>query len=78
MTDRMIPTVEDAAMELESHVDVMETFRWVGQGGPLRRALHWYAAGNAENAALAYDMALAQASDARRAEDDRLRSEVAW
>lgn len=31
-----------------------------------------------ENAALALDMALAQASDARRAEDDRLRAEVAW
>ncbi len=35
-------------------------------------------AGQIENAALALDMANAAASDARRAEDDRLRAEVAW
>lgn len=76
MTDRMIPTVEDAAWWMRRAADVAE-YPCVfndGESCPIC-ADEWQAV---ENAALALDMALAQASDARRAEADEIRRSVAW
>lgn len=77
--DRLIPSVEEAAARLRS----LQVGRQFGVANPLctdecrERCDHRLLA-DIENAALALDMANAQASDARRAEADRLRAEVAW
>lgn len=71
--DRLIPSVEDAVWRLASYRRIAaldcphQTCRFC-------REMH----AEAENAALALDMALAQASDRRRAADDELRRSVAW
>lgn len=79
MTDHMIPSVEDAA------ADYRDTWREYEFYVAMHRNHHeplcsWcdFLAAEAENAALALDMALAQASDRRRAADDELRRSVAW
>lgn len=63
--DRLIPSVEDAV----HYLDMLPLVLYVGDGG------HGH---ELENAALALDMALAQASDRRRAEADEIRRSVAW
>ena len=78
MTDRLIPSVEDAASRLSACLIVRQIFAETCNCGTAACAGCLQDFFDIENAALALDMALAQASDARRAEDDRLRSEVAW
>ena len=70
MTDRLIPSVEDAAQRLRSaaYVAGYPCVFSDGESCPIC-ADEWQ---DAENAALA------QASDARRAEDDEIRRSVAW
>lgn len=79
MTDRLIPSVDDAASVYH------DTWREYESYVAMHRNHHeplcsWcdFLATEAENAALALDMALAQASDARRAEADEIRRSVAW
>ncbi len=78
--DRLIPSVEDAASQYagaEYMRDIWSSFCGCRDRCHECTPCCW-SAGRVENAALALDMALAQASDARRAEADRLCSEVAW
>lgn len=77
--DRLIPSVERAEMHL------LRVQSWPTGGAnalcpddECRERCDALVHGDIENAALALDMALAQASDERRAEADRLRAEVAW
>lgn len=70
VVDRLIPSVDAASDEYRYH----GWFLWALNPGPLRDRC----ALNVDAASVAYDMAVAQASDARRAEADRLRAEVAW
>ena len=73
MTDRLIPSVEEAALR---HANTLAIWLSPWHGPNCNQC--YEIEQRIENAALALDMALAQASDARRAEDDRLRAEVAW
>lgn len=77
--DRLIPSVADAHFNFVAAVAEMVWFarRCECRGGPRCEYCCW-AHLQVENAALSLDMALAQASDLRRAEADRLRAEVAW
>ena len=77
--DHMIPSVEDAAADYRDTWREYEFYVAMhrNDGTPLCPWCDFLAA-EAENAALALDNALAQASDQRRAEDARLRAEVAW
>lgn len=71
--DHMIPSVEDAQRRFANRLAVQGT-AWHDVPCRLCRVIYQ----DVENAALALDNALAQASDQRRAEDARLRAEVAW
>ena len=75
--DHMIPSVEDAAWRagLARHC-VDYTCLHVGATVPCPLCLDGWQ--DAENAALALDMANAAASDRRRAANDELRRTVAW
>ncbi len=71
--DRMIPSVEASARTYRALSQIPTVY---GHGADCRAC--WRVCQQIENAALALDVALAQASDVRRAEDARLRAEVAW
>ncbi len=80
MTDRLIPTVEAAAIQYAG-AEYMRDI-WSSFCGCRDRchqcASCCSAAAVVEASSVALDMALAQASDARRAEADEIRRSVAW
>ncbi len=71
--DRLIPSAADAARTYRALAQLPSPY---GHGSHCRWC--WRVGQEVETAALSLDMANAQASDARRAEDARLRAEVAW
>lgn len=71
--DRLVPSVDEATLRYANTLAI-----WLSPWhGPNCHQCYGIEQ-RIENAALALDMALAQESDARRAEADRLRAEVAW